>query len=145
MIVAAIAVSISVRRSHERRAELADWFGPEYERTVGAADGARDRRRAEHELAERADRRDDLDLHPLPVEARERYSEQWRRAQARFVDEPQAAIGEAEQLLDAVMRERGYPSTGSTSRPRSSRSTTPTWWRTTGPRTGSATGRTTAR
>lgn len=112
VIVAAIAVSIAVRRSHERRAELADRFGPEYDRTAGAADGARDRRRAEHELAERADRRDDLDIHPLPVEAREKYSEQWHQAQARFVDEPQAAIGEAEQLLDAVMRERGYPVDG---------------------------------
>ena len=82
VIVAAIAVNISVRRSHQRRAELADWFGPEYERTAGAADSARDRRRAEHELAERADRRDDLDIHPLPVEAREVLGAVARRAGA---------------------------------------------------------------
>ncbi len=111
-IVFAIAASIAVRSSRSRRQALAERFGPEYERTVGAADGGRDRRRAEHDLAERADRRDDLDIHPLPVEAREKYSEQWQQAQQHFVDEPQTAIGEAEQLLDAVMRERGYPVDG---------------------------------
>lgn len=113
VIVAAIAVSVSAASRRRRRSEeLADRFGPEYDRTAGTADGRRDRRHAEHDLAERADRRDELDIHPLPIEAREKYSEQWRHAQERFVDEPRAAIGEAEQLLDAVMRERGYPVDG---------------------------------
>lgn len=111
-IVAAIAISIAVRRSRARREELTERFGPEYDRTVGAADGRRDRRRAEHELAERADRRDDLEIRPLAIAAREQYSQQWQEAQARFVDQPREAIGDAEHLLDAVMRERGYPVDG---------------------------------
>ena len=33
----------------------------------------------------------------------------WRNTQARFVDDPVAAIRDADDLIQSVMRERGYP------------------------------------
>jgi len=33
----------------------------------------------------------------------------WRKTQARFVDEPSKAVGEADGLMKKVMQTRGYP------------------------------------
>jgi len=33
----------------------------------------------------------------------------WHNTQAKFVDEPEEAVGEADSLIQEVMRERGYP------------------------------------
>ncbi len=102
-ILAAVAMVISKRR---RSQQLQQKFGPEYERTVRESDN---RKRAERELQERARRREQLDIRPLPAVARQRYLDQWQRVQATFVDDPILAVGEAESLLNNVMRERGYP------------------------------------
>ncbi len=102
-ILAAVAMVISKRR---RSQQLQQKFGPEYERTVRESDN---RKRAEQELQERARRREQLDIRPLPAVARQRYLDQWQRVQATFVDDPILAVGEAESLLNNVMRERGYP------------------------------------
>jgi hypothetical protein len=108
-----VVLALGLRASHRRSSEaLHDRFGSEWDRTVGRAEKRRDRRHAEQELAERAETRDELDIRPLGIEAREQYAQQWRDAQARFVDAPQDALGEAESLLDQVMRERGYPVEG---------------------------------
>jgi hypothetical protein len=89
-----------------RRRGLQQTFGPEYDRTV--ADAA-SRREAESELAERQKRREELEIKPLDPAARERYRREWQRAQERFVDDPPGAVGEANRLIQDVMRERGYP------------------------------------
>ncbi|MDX6414785.1 MAG: hypothetical protein QOH23_2195, partial [Gaiellaceae bacterium] len=75
-------------------------------RTVDKAGG---RREAERELAERQKRHDELELKPLPPEARERYLQQWQQTQSRFVDDPTGAVSEADDLVNRVMRDRGYP------------------------------------
>jgi hypothetical protein len=85
---------------------LQDQFGREYDRTVDKAGG---RREAERELAERQKRHDELELKPLPPEARERYLQQWQQTQSRFVDDPTGAVAEADDLVNRVMRDRGYP------------------------------------
>jgi len=104
IVVAAFATMFLLRR--RRRHALRDRFGPEYDRRV---DGARSRRKAEGDLAGRAKRRDDLDLRPLSQAARDRYAEQWDDLQSRFVDVPQAAVVQADELIVTVMRDRGYP------------------------------------
>jgi len=38
-----------------------------------------------------------------------RFSHEWRRTQERFVDDPKAAIGDADRLVQEVMQARGYP------------------------------------
>ena len=104
VVVVAFVVFNAMRA--RRTKALQSRFGPEYERV--AAD-APSRREGEAELLERQKRRDHLDIKPLPPEARERYAEAWRDAQARFVDDPEEAVVEADALIQQVMRERGYP------------------------------------
>jgi hypothetical protein len=89
-----------------RRGRLQQAFGPEYDRTVADAPT---RREAESELAQRQKRRDELDIKPLSPEARERFADDWRGAQENFVDDPSGAVGDADRLIQQVMRERGYP------------------------------------
>jgi hypothetical protein len=92
-------------RANQRR-RLRQDFGPEYERAVADAPT---RREAEAELEERRKRREELEIRPLSPTTRERYQREWEAAQAQFVDDPEAAIGEADRLIQEVMRERGYP------------------------------------
>jgi hypothetical protein len=94
--------ALRTRRSHS----LQDQFGREYDRTVDKAGG---RRGAERELVERQKRHDELELRPLSPDARERYLQQWQATQGRFVDDPTGAVSEADDLVQRVMRDRGYP------------------------------------
>ena len=89
-----------------RSAQLREGFGPEYDRVV---EERGDQGSAEAELRERQQRRRNYDIRPLGATARDRYSERWRATQAQFVDQPASALAEADELLNEVMRERGYP------------------------------------
>ncbi len=87
------------------RAELRRHYGPEYDRLVQE----RGEKRAERAMHDRVKRVERLDIRPLPPDRRDRYAERWKQQQARFVDEPQAAIEDADHLVEEVMMERGYP------------------------------------
>jgi len=107
LIVLALLVVLALFASRRRRSrKLREQFGPEYDRTVAEAG---DRKEAESRLQERTARRQRLDIVPLDAADRDRYVEAWRQAQARFVDEPAEATREADRLITAVMRQRGYP------------------------------------
>ncbi|GAB2834208.1 hypothetical protein GCM10027091_75270 [Streptomyces daliensis] len=82
-------------------------FGPEYERVLARHNG--DVKAAEHELDERVRRYGRLRLQPLTPEVREQYLVRWAGAQERFVDSPNEAIAEADQLLAGLAQERGFP------------------------------------
>ena len=103
-VVVFLVVMAALRTRRTRR--LQDRFGPEYDRTVETADNRRD---AERELRDRERRREHFDIRPLPPAARDRYAEQWRMTQERFVDKPAESVAAADTLVTAVMRERGYP------------------------------------
>lgn len=92
-----------------RRRRLRERFGPEYDRSVKEADN---RRMAERVLTERRKRHASFDLKPLSDSSRERYAQQWTTVQEKFVDQPGEAVVDAEALLHAVLRERGYPTDG---------------------------------
>jgi hypothetical protein len=100
-----VALLVWWTRTAHRTRTLRRRFGPEYDRTV---EGADNKRRGEAELAARAERRDALDIRPLPTAARERYVVEWQRVQARFVDDPEGAVRESDTLIRSVMSERGY-------------------------------------
>jgi hypothetical protein len=89
-----------------RRRALRQRFGPEYDRVVESTD---DRRAAERELRDRERRHADLELRPLDPASRERYSASWEEIQVRFVDAPDQAVGEADELVTRLIAERGYP------------------------------------
>ncbi len=106
-VIVVLLVIIGVLAARQQRSRnLKQDFGPEYNRVV-AEQG--DQRSAERELAERRKRVDDFEIRPLEPAARERYAERWTVAQRRFVDEPEAAVGEAHELVQQVMHDRGYP------------------------------------
>ncbi len=104
LVLAAVAGLIFWQMKRSKR--LRSQFGPEYDRTVNQY---RDRRRAEAELEDREKRVRQYHIRPLAPDQRDRYAEQWRRAQAHFVDQPDGAVREAHDLVTEVMRERGYP------------------------------------
>ncbi|WP_328913339.1 MULTISPECIES: hypothetical protein [unclassified Streptomyces] len=105
VIAAAIATLTAQRRGGH--VGLKRKFGPEYDRTLARHEG--DVKATRHELAERVERYGDLDPHPLTAREREAYEARWTRTQARFVDEPGAALTEADRLVGALAAERGYP------------------------------------
>jgi hypothetical protein len=107
VIVAIVVLGVVFSALRTRRSRsLQDQFGREYDRAVDKAGG---RREAERELAERQKRHDELELKPLSQDARERYQKQWQVTQGRFVDDPTGAVSEADDLVQRVMRDRGYP------------------------------------
>jgi hypothetical protein len=92
-----------------RRAQLRRRFGPEYDRLVQEQGN---RAAAERELRERTRRHAELSIKPLSPEAHERYAAAWEQVQARFIDTPAEAVGEADALVTQVMADRGYPTNG---------------------------------
>ena len=110
LIVALVFAMRARQRQRQRlRLRLQQRFGPEYERTVERADS---RRAAEQELAAREERHAELDIRPLAPEARDRYAREWTLVQEHFVDAPESAVTEADQLVVALMGDRGYPTEG---------------------------------
>jgi hypothetical protein len=103
LIVAMVAWGMMKRKQTK---QLQSQFGPEYERTVEAADN---KKTAESELAARRERREQLDIRPLSSAARERYVHQWQIVQVQFVDNPSGAVATADQLIQSAMADRGYP------------------------------------
>ena len=111
IIVAVVIIGILVAAvwwysMRQRSAKLQEKFGPEYERTV-AEKG--DTRKAEDELTDRQKRVSKLEIKPLAADERRRFNDEWRAVQARFVDEPSAAVRDADTLVGRVMEARGYP------------------------------------
>lgn len=107
IVVAAIVLAAALAVGRRKRTErLKQRFGPEYERMVSTADTQGS---AEKELVERERRRNGFDIVALPSAARRTYAERWRSVQTTFVDDPASALVEADRLIIAVMRDRGYP------------------------------------
>jgi hypothetical protein len=104
-VVAVIAL-VAVGAGKRRTAMLRDRFGPEYDRAVESRGS---RRAGEADLRAREKERAQLDLKPLPEDARLRFAAEWRDAQERFVDQPVEATTDADTLVTRVMEARGYP------------------------------------
>lgn len=107
VVILVLAAAVWFFTQQRRRGErLREHFGPEYDRTVEAYG---DRGPAEKALEARTERVKGLHIRSLSTEQRQRYGEQWRQVQARFVDDPEGAIHDADQLCGEVMQTRGYP------------------------------------
>jgi hypothetical protein len=104
--IVVIAVIASRRRSKARSEQLQHQFGPEYDRALEQHGSAA---RAERELAARAKRVDGIQIRALGSSDRVRFSSKWTAIQAQFVDDPGVAVSGASELINEVMRARGYP------------------------------------
>lgn len=91
------------------RRRLRERYGPEYDRVV--ADGG-SHVKAAAELASRERRVRGMDIRALTEAERASYLEQWFEAQERFVEQPDAAVAQARQLVLGVVGDRGYPNDG---------------------------------
>jgi len=105
VVVLLLGVAAWAYASRRRRVNLRERFGPEYERTVEAVGATR----AESILRERSERVSRFDLRKLTQDQADAFAREWRRIQASFVDNPDGAVGEADQLVTQVMTARGYP------------------------------------
>ncbi|HEU5180949.1 MAG TPA: hypothetical protein VFW45_09160 [Candidatus Polarisedimenticolia bacterium] len=107
VVGALVAAALIWNTTRKRRSQdLRDQFGPEYDRAVDTFGGPRP---AERELAARQKRVERLHIRPLSPELHQRFTEAWKRVQARFVDDPSMAVSEANGLVKEVMQARGYP------------------------------------
>jgi hypothetical protein len=108
VVLVAIAVVIGVWMfgTARRRAQLKAQFGPEYDRTVRDAPSVR---QAEARLDARAARVSRYRIRALTPDERADFTRQWTALQRRFVDEPAAAVAEADRLVTDLMTRRGYP------------------------------------
>src|SRR5262245_58140101 len=105
IVALAIVFAWSARLKH-RRIELRERFGPEYDRTVQALGTTG---RADAALEERASRVATYRIRELNGDESRRFREEWQRIQATFVDDPAAAVTDADALVTEVMTARGYP------------------------------------
>jgi hypothetical protein len=104
--VVAVVVAFMLYIRKERTQKLRSKFGPEYDRAI---DTHGNRSHAESELERRAKRVASFDIHPLTADECARYADDWRREQSLFVDDPKAAVRHADNLVQDVMKRRGYP------------------------------------
>jgi hypothetical protein len=102
VLIASVASEITRRRS----ARLQQRFGPEYDDTMKSTGG---RAHAEAELRNRQARHHSMRLRTLPPETRRHYHEEWNGIQRRFGDVPRQAVRDADHLIQAIMRDIGYP------------------------------------
>jgi hypothetical protein len=108
-VIIGVAVGAGVwlrNRQHRRSSRLREGFGPEYDLAVQEYGGPG---RAERELAARVRRVEKLDIRLLSPQERDRFGAAWANVQHRFVDDPRAAVAEANQLVKSLMGTRGYP------------------------------------
>src|ERR1700678_1597439 len=92
-VVVLIVIAALLAMRNRKSAQLKEHFGPEYNR-VAQEQG--DARHAEAVLSQREKRGEKLSIHPLPGLQRQRYSQEWTAVQRRFVDDPSAAVTEAD-------------------------------------------------
>lgn len=110
IVVAVVALAALAylwwRRHEDPDRQLQRKFGPEYDRTVERTE---DEEAARRDLRERVERREQFDIRELDDDERERYGMRWAEIQHAFVDQPEQATRDAEELIESVMRDRGYP------------------------------------
>lgn len=106
IVVAAVIIGWLLWQQQRTRS-LRTRYADEYDRTVSELG----RRRGEAELVKREVRVRELDIRPLSAAERERYLADWRHVQEQFVDDPRGAVVRGNDLVEDVLRARGYPVT----------------------------------
>ena len=104
LIVIAVVVLLWERK---RKTDLKRRFGTEYERAVRERGSERE---AQAALEAREKRVEKFNIRELSRTERDRYGEQWRTVQSRFVDDPKGAVIEADETVASLMTVRGIPS-----------------------------------
>jgi len=105
-VIVIVAIAAWTFLEKRRTTTLRSRFGPEYDHTVREYGN---RTKAEKALEQRTARAERYHIRPLNESEQQRFTDEWRHTQARFVDNPALAIQEADHLVGEVMTLRGYP------------------------------------
>ncbi|HEV8550820.1 MAG TPA: hypothetical protein VGQ57_17360 [Polyangiaceae bacterium] len=105
LVLAAVIAAVRARVVRRRHAEIERRFGPEYERAVAEFG---DSAHAERELYARERHVQKLHLRRLSERDRARFTAEWERLQALFLDDPAVAARRADALIVDVMAKQGY-------------------------------------
>lgn len=89
-----------------RRRSLQQNFGSEYDRVIAESET---RLAGEQVLREQQRQHSSLELRELSPQSRAQYASTWRQLQVRFIDSPQEAVSEADDLVTQLIEELGYP------------------------------------
>src|SRR5262249_17680329 len=106
VVILVVALVAAIVRIGVTRRALRERFGNEYDRAVTEQGG---RAAAEAELRRRERRHAALPLRELNSEQLAPYRALWTDVQARFVDDPVAAVHSADKLVMRIVADRGYP------------------------------------
>ncbi len=105
VIVLAVVWGVSRQRNRRRTEELRARFGSEYDLAL-REHGSRSK--AEAALMGRVNRVNRMTIRPLTEAEREQYLAEWEAVQARFIDHPRGAVTEADELINSILKARGY-------------------------------------
>ena len=105
ILVVAVALIGWLVWQQQRTRALRTRYEGEYDRTVSELG----RRRGEAELVRREARVRELHIRSLSASEREGYVADWRRVQEQFVDDPRGAVTRGSDLVEEVLKARGYP------------------------------------
>ena len=105
VIMILVAVGAYLERRKTKTLALRNRFGAEYDLAVLRTAP----RKAESKLADRETRVQAMKIRDLSTSERDRFIVEWHNVQSRFVDQPMAAITEADSLTNTLLVARGYP------------------------------------
>lgn len=105
VIVVAAAVAGWFIWQQQRTRALQTRYADEYSRTVSDLGG----QRGEAELVRREVPPPEVKLVPLSATEQVRYHAEWQHVQEQFVDDPEGAVVDGRDLVEEVLRGRGFP------------------------------------
>ena len=106
LVAVVIVVGDYFRRRKAKSTAFRKRFGSEYDRAVlehGSSNTA------EEKLAGREARVHAFKIRDLGANEQARFAAEWQTVQSRFLDHPEAAVTEADDLIAALLEARGYP------------------------------------
>ena len=106
LVAVVVVLGLVFLYKQQRTRKLKTRFGPEYQRALEETGSPT---KAEAKLEKLEKRVEGFRLTPLTPESRANFSTKWQEIQSRFVDDPQGALTEADQLIQELMTARGYP------------------------------------
>ena len=105
VMVLAVVWMVTRQRNRKRTEALRGRFGSEYDLALREHGS---RAKAEAALVERVNRVNRMTIRPLTEVERGQFLEEWEAIQARFIDHPRGAVTEADELINSILKARGY-------------------------------------
>ena len=106
VVLVLVAIGAYLERRKVKTQDLRNRFGAEYDLAVLTQGSVH---KAESKLANRETRDEAMKIRDLSTTERDRFIVEWHNVQSRFVDQPVAAVTEADNQINALLVARGYP------------------------------------